>query len=133
MGLVSKQNEFLTHVALLILQAQDMGFEVTGGDLYRANELQLVYFHGKQVIEQDNSIVLKDRSRRSKTMNSKHLKRLAIDLNFFKNGVYINGLDKIIVKKHLQPIGDYWKSLHPDNEWGGNWKSFFDSPHFERK
>jgi hypothetical protein len=47
-----------------------MGFVVTAGELYRSPEQQEIY-------HQD---------RRSKTMDSLHLKRLAIDLNFFKDG-----------------------------------------------
>jgi hypothetical protein len=59
-------------------------------------------------------------------MNSIHLKRCAIDLNFFKDGKII--WDKVI----LAPIGTYWESLHPKNRWGGNFKSLVDCPHFER-
>jgi hypothetical protein len=32
----------------------------------------------------------------------------------------------------LTPIGKYWESLHPKNQWGGFWKSFKDVPHFQR-
>lgn len=118
MSQVAKQNEFLTHVALLILQAQDMGFVVTGGELWRTPEQQEIYF----------------RIGKSKTLISKHLDRLAIDLNFFKDGIYINGLEnKSEVKEILQPIGFYWESLHPENKWGGNFTNIFDSPHFERR
>jgi len=33
----------------------------------------------------------------------------------------------------LTPVGEYWQSLNPKNQWGGFWKSFKDVPHFERK
>jgi peptidoglycan L-alanyl-D-glutamate endopeptidase CwlK len=59
-------------------------------------------------------------------MNSLHLKRCAIDLNFFKDGKLIYDI------KQLQIVGNYWESLHEKNEWGGNWKSFKDVPHFQR-
>jgi peptidoglycan L-alanyl-D-glutamate endopeptidase CwlK len=62
----------------------------------------------------------------SKTMTSMHLRRLAVDLNIFKDGAYLTE------KASLQEIGDYWESLSPENEWGGNWKSFIDTPHFQR-
>ena len=59
-------------------------------------------------------------------MNSIHLKRCAIDLNFFKDGKLTYDIPT------LKPVGDYWESLHPKNQWGGNWKSFKDVPHFQR-
>jgi hypothetical protein len=30
-------------------------------------------------------------------------------------------------------VGDHWESLDPKNSRGGNWKSFKDLPHFERR
>lgn len=63
----------------------------------------------------------------SKTMNSKHRQRLAIDINVFSpEGAYITRKDL------LQHIGDYWESLSPENKWGGNFEGFEDTPHFER-
>jgi peptidoglycan L-alanyl-D-glutamate endopeptidase CwlK len=57
-----------------------------------------------------------------------HLKKCAIDLNFFKSG---NG-ELVQDKDSLQEIGNYWESLSKFNRWGGNFKSFIDTPHFER-
>ena len=55
-----------------------------------------------------------------------HLKRCAMDLNFFKDG-------KIIWDKAtISPIGQFWKSLHPKNRWGGEFSNLVDCPHFER-
>jgi hypothetical protein len=63
---------------------------------------------------------------RSKTMKSIHLKRCAIDLNFFLNG-------KIIWDKAtIAPLGAYWESLNVKNRWGGNFSNLVDCPHFER-
>jgi hypothetical protein len=60
---------------------------------------------------------------RSKTMNSNHIRKCAADLFFMKNG-------QLVYPKEL---GDYWESLHPKNSWGGNWRSFKDGPHYERR
>jgi len=60
-------------------------------------------------------------------MNSYHLKKLAIDLNIFKNGRLL--LDQ----GSLKHVGDFWCQQDPKNQWGGNWKSFKDLPHFERR
>ena len=59
-------------------------------------------------------------------MNSKHLKRLAIDFNFFING------ELTYDKNRLQLLGDFWENLNEKNRWGGNFKAFIDTPHFER-
>lgn len=45
--------------------------------------------------------------------NSLHCKRLAIDLNLFKDGIYQNKSEA------YEKFADYWVSLHPDNKWGG--------------
>lgn len=109
MSLVQTQQTFLLDVCALIAYATEQGFKVTGGELYRTPEQQAIYY----------------KTGRSKTMNSNHLKRCAIDLNFFKDG-------KIVWDKQtLKPIGDYWESLRPKNRWGGNFNNLVDTPHFE--
>ena len=111
MSLVKEQAAFLLDVAKLINFATEQGFVVTGGELFRTAEQQQIYM----------------KTGRSKTMNSLHLKRCAIDLNFFKDGKLCYDIPA------LTPVGEYWQSLSPKNSWGGFWKSFKDVPHFERK
>lgn len=48
---------------------------------------------------------------------SLHEKRLAIDLNLFKDGVY-----QMNTTAH-EPLGAYWESLHPLCRWGGRFTS----------
>lgn len=110
MALVNEQWRFLIDVALLIVRAEKLGFVLTGGELYRTAEQQAIYL----------------KEGKSKTAHSQHLKRLAIDFNFFVGG------ELCYDKKKLQPLGDYWESLSPANRWGGNFKSILDVPHFER-
>ncbi len=113
--LVIKQAEFLLHVSKLIEYIHDNNLIATGGELYRTMQQQQLY------LQQGLSV----------TENSRHLRRLAIDLNFFKpcgNGNYRLTYSKKIIQK----IGNYWESLHADNKWGGNWKRFRDTTHFER-
>jgi len=109
MSLVKEQAAFLLDVAKLVNKATELGFVVTGGELARTPEQQAIYV----------------KTGRSKTMNSIHLKRCAIDLNFFKDGKLIYDV------KALAPVGEYWESLHPKNQWGGKWR-FVDLPHFQR-
>ncbi len=111
MSLSNEQAAFLLDACTLIQYATQLGFNVTGGELSRTPEQQAIYI----------------KTGRSKTFNSMHLQRCAIDLNFFKDGKII--WDRGI----LEPIGAYWETLSPKNRWGGNFKSLVDCPHFERK
>lgn len=109
MSLSDEQWEFLQDVALLILEAKRLGIKLTGGELYRTKYQQAKYLaDGK-----------------SKTMNSKHLDRLAIDFNFFVNGNLTYDVEDV------KALGNFWESLSPKNEAGmfWNWK---DVPHFQR-
>ncbi len=80
-----KQSEFVMMVASLILYVYQSGYELTFGDAYANTG------HSK---------------------NSFHYKRLAIDLNLFKDGVYLTKTED------HKPFGDYWKSL--GGTWGGD-------------
>ena len=123
MSLSDEQFDFLKDVCLLIQYCVGLGFKVTGGELWRPLEMQKIYVE----------------SGRSKTMDSQHLKKLAIDLNFFKGKTYINALESQDAYEYLNPIGEYWESLNIKNRWGGNfdkdWERkdpWVDLPHFER-
>lgn len=111
MSLVEQQAIFLEHFCLTIQHAKSLGFTVTAGELHRTAEQQQIYVQ----------------TGRSKTMASYHLRRLAGDLNFFKDGKLCYD------KAALKPIGDFFEALDTKNSWGGNWSSFKDLPHFERR
>jgi len=113
MGLVVEQAAFLLDVCKLIPFATEKGFTVTGGELHRTPEQQGIYV----------------KTGKSMTMNSNHLKRLAIDLFFFN----AQGGGPIYDIETLRPVGEFWQSLNPKNSWGGFWQSFIDAPHFERR
>ncbi len=107
MNMVSEQAAFLLDVCRLVQFATERGYVVTGGELYRTIEQQAIYV----------------RDGRSKTMDSQHQKRLAVDLNFFRDGK---------LTYDTEDVGRYWESLHPSNRAGMFWKTFKDAPHFER-
>ena len=112
MSVVPEQAAFLQDFAKLITYAHDvLGFDITAGELLRTPEQQAIYV----------------KAGRSTTLNSNHLKKLAGDLNFFKNGVLCYDIDI------LRPVGEYWQALSPKNSAGMFWKSFKDVPHFERR
>ena len=109
MSLSAKQRIFTRNIGCLIEYAYHIDMELTFGHAWRSIEEQ------KRLKAEGKSMTLK----------SKHLDRLAVDFNFFING-------KLTYDKHkIAVLGEYWESLHPDNRWGGNFKSFIDTPHFE--
>lgn len=111
MTLREAQSAFLLDVCKLIQYATDRGYTVTGGELVRTAEQAELY---------------KKTGFSKAGAKSLHCQRLAIDLNFFEDGKYIED------KAHLQGIGEYWESLNPMNSWGGFFNGFDDCPHFSR-
>ena len=116
MTLRENQEKFTDDTLLLFAYIKGNAYTFTYGEVWRHEIMQAWYV--------ENGF--------SKTMNSNHRKRLAIDLNIFKDGSYITN------KLMLQHIGDYWESLSPENKWGGNFvdskgSSYEDTPHFERR
>lgn len=117
MTLGENQEIFASQVALLITRAFELGFGVRLGEALRTPEQQKLYFN----------------TGKSKTMNSQHLKKLAIDLNLIIDG-------RLATAKEIAPLGKWWESIDVNNRWGGSWRgaveagnsSFIDSPHFER-
>ena len=85
----------------LIDFATKNGFVVTGGELERKIEMQEIYI----------------RTGRSKTINSMHLKRCAIDLNFFRD---VDGKLQLTYDiPTLKAVGDFWEGLRPEKEFVG--------------
>lgn len=116
MSLMREQATFLLQVAELIRKGSELGFQMSAGELYRTPEQQALHV----------------KNGRSTTMSSQHLKRLAIDLNFFK-AMPDGQLRLTYDVDELRPLGEFWESLDKANRWGGNWNSFKDTPHFERR
>jgi hypothetical protein len=92
MSLRSTQSEFAALVPRLIDKAVALGFEVTLGDAYR--DPRVPFGH----------------------VNSAHKKRLAIDLNLFRNGAYLEATGD-----HRE-LGEWWKQQHPLARWGGDFR-----------
>ena len=107
MSLGTEQRAFTRDVAKLISWAYSHGYELSLGDGYRDPRVfgavgeTKGYGHPK----------------------SNHKRRLAVDLNLFKDGSYLSA-----TKDH-EPLGTYWETLHPHNRWGGRYN---DGNHYER-
>ena len=81
-----KQFEFARKVPLLILYAYELGYTITLGDA--------AAWTGHRE-------------------GSFHYKRLAIDLNLFRDGKYLTQTED------HQPLGEFWESI--GGTWGGRW------------
>lgn len=110
---VAAQSDFLLDICKLVEYARKQGYATTAGEFLRTPFQQAEYV----------------RSGASKTFDSRHLQKMAADLQFFEiaTGRYIT------TKAEIEFLGLFWESLHPKNRWGGNFKTFKDAPHFERK
>ena len=120
-----KQSEFLKNVAKMILWAFENGMELTGGELLRTNEQQLLYFEGFSIQKIGSNLHFVKTDRKTKTLKSKHLEKLAVDLNIFIDGVWKTD------KETYRKISEYWKNLNPLNDCGYFWG--WDFNHFEMK
>lgn len=106
MGLVDKQDFFTGKLAELIRFAQDNGYQVTLGEAWRPDVTAEYYAKvGKGIA------------------NSLHTKRLAIDLNVFREGALLSA-------PGYTELGEWWeKQSTPTYKctWGGR---FNDANHF---
>jgi len=66
---------------------------------------------------------------KSQTLNSKHLVGRAVDLGALNNGVISWNKEDYI--KLAVVVKQAAKELNVNIKWGGDFKSFFDGPHFE--
>jgi hypothetical protein len=104
MSIREHQTAFMRMVPRLIDQAFAMGYEVSGGDLYRDPRV-----FGSRGVKQGYG-----------NPRSKHKARLAIDLNLFLDGQYMASTED------HRPLGEWWESQ--GGIWGGR---FDDGNHYE--
>ena len=91
------QEVFSLNLAKLIIRIYEQGYTCTGGEWWRTPEMAEIYAaRGKGITD------------------SLHIRRLAIDLNLFKERVYLN------TSEAHRTFGEYWKSLNSINRWGGD-------------
>ena len=105
MTLGQKQRQFARLVARLIDKAYELGFEVSLGDAFRDSRV-----HGAMGVRKSYS-----------HPNSAHKLRLAIDLNLFKDGEFLEQ------SEDHRPLGEWWEQQHPLARWGGR---FNDGNHY---
>lgn len=105
MTLGQKQRLFARLIPRLIDKAHELGFEVTLGDAFRDSRV-----FGKLGAKQGYGNAF-----------SCHKIRLAIDLNLFKDGEFLQKSDD------HKPLGEWWEQQHELACWGGR---FNDGNHY---
>lgn len=101
-----KQSRFVKDVGWLISWAYQNGYELTFGEALRTQAEADLNAHQGDGIK-----------------NSLHLLKLAIDLNLFADGRFIE------TTEGYTPLGEAWESLGSDHTWGGRFHSP-DADHF---
>lgn len=100
----SLQQHFALTMATFIVRINQLGYAVTFGEAYRPPETAALY------AQQGKGIA-----------NSLHTSRLAVDLNVFKNGEYLDQTTE------LEQVGAIWEAQDSLACWGGR---FGDGNHF---
>lgn len=100
MTLREQQSLFMRLLPRLIDFAHEAGYDLTLGDGYRDPR---VFGHMGEKKGYGRA-------------NSQHKQRLAIDLNLFKDGKFLQDTED------HRPLGEYWESLHPSCSWGGRFR-----------
>ena len=122
-----RQETFARTLALFLNWMLNQGYHWTMGDCWRSTDELLCCQCGMPITYQE----LLRFNGRSKTLQSKHADRLAIDLNLFIDG-------KMATPDQYRPLGEKWEQL--GGRWGGRFsldpseyatKVGFDPPHFE--
>jgi len=105
MTLRQKQSLFAFLTARLLIHIRENGYEFTFGETYRPPEMAAIY--AKRGIGIKNSL---------------HTKKLAIDVNLFKDGKYLSSTESHKI------FGEWWEKQHSNCRWGGR---FNDGNHYE--
>jgi hypothetical protein len=100
MSLGEKRRRFTHNLALLVLFAEGRGYGAAVDMAKRCEDCPV----GHQ--------------------NSLHKLGLAVDINLYRDGVYLTETDD-----HKE-LGEFWKSLDPNHAWGGD---FNDGNHYSSK
>jgi len=114
---LSDQQALFTKNAVNLIQylTESLGWKVVMGEVWRREVTQ------KWLLEKGWT----------RTLKSDHLKKLAIDLFVWIEGIFLDNAEEN--KEIMASAGNYWKSLHPQNYWGGDYKKLVDINHFGMK
>lgn len=120
------QRLFSVRIAELIHYIYASGYECSLGEVKRSDEqaqINAIGQSGREAVAQAVAAIgfkglaeaLRNNGKNNGVMNSVHQLSLAIDINLFKDGKY---LDK---SEDHKRFGEWWEKQHELARWGGRW------------
>jgi hypothetical protein len=106
MSLGKRQELFASCLPALLSKAFELGFQVRIGDCFRDSRA-----HGEMGEQGPYG-----------NKNSNHKLKCAVDLNLFKDNVYLTSTED------HRALGEWWDELHEQTRWGG---AYDDANHYE--
>jgi len=109
-----KQRLFAKMMGEFLVWCYENDYEVTFGEAYRTLEQARI-----------------NAAKGSGIVNTLHTKRLALDINLFLDLSLESDEDVYQPDSEAyRPLGEKWKSMHPMNRWGGDFRPRQDGNHF---
>ena len=96
MTLREKQSLFVSLSARFIIWAESQGYQFTYGEAHRTPEQ-----------------AARNAANGTGIRNSLHSDRLALDLNLFRDGLFLTATED------WKALGEHWESMHALARWGG--------------
>jgi hypothetical protein len=125
MTLGQKQKLFVRLFSHWLQWALERGYEFSFGEAKRSDEQAEINAIGQGGRENVARMVekifpglaakIRNNGPANGIRNTAHGNQLAIDMNAFKNGIYLTK------SEDWNELGEYWESLHPLCRWGGRW------------
>lgn len=127
------RQDFTHLVAGLILKAEQMGYKVSLGEALRSDEQAQINGLGVDGRKALAALIVPTYPSLAAAItnnagggikNSVHQLGLAVDVNLFKDGVYLPS------SEDHRLLGDWWKSQHQQARWGGDFRPNPDGNHY---
>lgn len=126
--------DFTSLVSKLLIQAELQGYRMSLGECTRSDEQAVINSLGSQGRDVAAKLVynafpklaaaLVNNGKNNGIINSVHQLGLAVDINLFKDGVYLTS------SEDHRPFGEWWKAQHPLARWGGDFRPKPDGNHY---
>lgn len=121
-----KQRRFATAAARLILYIDSQGYQCSINEVKRSNEqaeINAIGPTGRERVAQAVRALgfgvladaILDNGKAKGIRHSVHQLSLAVDLNLFKDGVYLEGTED------HRCFGEWWEKQGEGHRWGGRW------------
>jgi hypothetical protein len=129
--LLRLQMLFAQLISRLPGKAKELGYDVVFEECARSNEQAELNAMGQQGRERVAALIedafpllaaaIRDNGKANGIRNSGHMRKLALDVSLFKNGVYLGSTED------YHALGEWWLKQDPLCRWGG---LFSDGNHF---